>query len=1184
MTSIKNFQDQDFLVPLTSSSKSHRLIILPNGLLTLLISDPSQDLGSIGLCVASGSNNDPNNIPGLAHFCEHLLLLGSKKFPQPNQFHDLIAKFGGRRNAFTTNEQTCYFFEIPTDSTTDEGIPIFNHLTEIFADGIKSPLFLESMFEREIYAIDNEHNSNKSKIGRILYHGLRLISNDKHPFHRFATGNFFSLNDLPQMTKLKVKDELINYYKQNYTSDKMTLVIRSNQSLNILQKIALQNFNDISSQINQSSSTSNSIGSKLKFFKSSQQSINAKTLQPQNKSLITDFNILSHWNNHYNDIPIFGNDQQQNCIFIQTNSNEINPTLRLGFPLLQSQFGQFVQKFEDGWCNLLGDESQGSLDDILKNKGFITLLQAYTQHLAENNDILIVELKLTNTGAQNLLEIIQLIIIKYREQFLNINPIELGKYLYELESIDLLNYLYKDTSNKSPMQEASNLTQILQQNLSNLNPKNILKGSNNWDCPWNLNSSNGHQYWYSRGVEFQKFILQVFNSSNLKILFYGEFNKILKIQDFIVEELKDKFDNYFDFNYKIGKFDVGKFDIPSNQPFTLTLHNKYIPEYALDHIKLRKIIQETSRKSQQASLSYITKSNWVETELKLYEKTSNYQIWTKYESDKIYSSRLFISFDLIAPWLSPSPENTMMTEIFVELLKRKIQKKLYSLELLNYSWEIQASLKGDVRFGFTISGYSNGISILLNLLVDEFNELCSISFKLSNDELRKARIAVRTRYNDLTQTSSIEMALAGLLVILEENVWGLEERLDALDDIDLSKFKEFLIDFNQSNEQKILKLFIQGDFKSIENYNKTINKLSHHLDNNNNDNSSNYKEPSTHFIQPGKSYNISKIGAKNDPMNAISYFIQTGSKNDPIINQFTRLFSYLISMTLIPDLRFKKQLGYAILGGTRILRSTMGIHITIMSGNFTPKYLEQKIKEYLMDWEFQFDSISLENFQIQIIEPYRQFLRKKNHRHSIQSSGGDENLISMMLPSIGSSNIMNNRNGELIKNHKNFFDYISTNSYNPNIDDEFIDKILTRENFLNFFKNFISINSNKIKSELSIFITPSLSIEETKIQLIKLQLNSFCKLKGLRISNENLNQIVENSKGNSIYLFKNLFNYFKSQGESLKLCSILLKEIINQIQNNINMKNKYLDDRGIELSENIDDLIKFKSMNPVFYL
>ena len=49
---------------------------------------------------------------GLAHFLEHLLFMGSRKYPQENYFDEYVSRRGGFVNAYTKAEETVYHFAI----------------------------------------------------------------------------------------------------------------------------------------------------------------------------------------------------------------------------------------------------------------------------------------------------------------------------------------------------------------------------------------------------------------------------------------------------------------------------------------------------------------------------------------------------------------------------------------------------------------------------------------------------------------------------------------------------------------------------------------------------------------------------------------------------------------------------------------------------------------------------------------------------------------------------------------------------------------------------------------------------------------------------------------------------------------------------------------------------------------
>ncbi len=62
----------------------------------------------VSIAVNVGSFNDPPNRQGLAHFLEHMIFMGSTKYPGENDFSAHISANGGYTNAYTEFEYTNY--------------------------------------------------------------------------------------------------------------------------------------------------------------------------------------------------------------------------------------------------------------------------------------------------------------------------------------------------------------------------------------------------------------------------------------------------------------------------------------------------------------------------------------------------------------------------------------------------------------------------------------------------------------------------------------------------------------------------------------------------------------------------------------------------------------------------------------------------------------------------------------------------------------------------------------------------------------------------------------------------------------------------------------------------------------------------------------------------------------------
>lgn len=82
------------------------------GMKVLLVSDPNTDKSAAAMDVNVGFLSDPKEVKGLAHFCEHMLFLGTEKYPNDNDYNKFLQEHGGASNATTYMDHTMYYFDI----------------------------------------------------------------------------------------------------------------------------------------------------------------------------------------------------------------------------------------------------------------------------------------------------------------------------------------------------------------------------------------------------------------------------------------------------------------------------------------------------------------------------------------------------------------------------------------------------------------------------------------------------------------------------------------------------------------------------------------------------------------------------------------------------------------------------------------------------------------------------------------------------------------------------------------------------------------------------------------------------------------------------------------------------------------------------------------------------------------
>jgi insulysin len=211
--------------------------LLSNGMKVVLVRDPKEEKSAASLSLPVGHCSDPDYAPGLAHFLEHLLFLGTTKYPKEGEYVAHIKANGGTYNAYTSGLETVYYFDILSG--------VMEPTLDRFAQFFIAPLFDESCVERELSAVDSEHAKNVQTDSRRFYQLSKSLADAKHPFSKFGTGNRETLKTTSEAKGIKIRDEVIKFYKSFYSANLMTLAIVSNQSFETMQEWVVSKFSAV---------------------------------------------------------------------------------------------------------------------------------------------------------------------------------------------------------------------------------------------------------------------------------------------------------------------------------------------------------------------------------------------------------------------------------------------------------------------------------------------------------------------------------------------------------------------------------------------------------------------------------------------------------------------------------------------------------------------------------------------------------------------------------------------------------------------------------------------------------------------------------------------------------------------------------------------------------------------------
>ena len=868
----------------------YRRLLLDNGLRVLLISDPLAERSAAAMSVGVGSLDDPPNRSGLVHFLEHMLFLGTRKYPEPDGYQNYLSSNGGFSNAYTADDHTNYFFEV-----SHQG---YDEALDRFAQFFIAPLFNQEYAEREVKAVDSEHAKNLDNDFWRVRQVQRSHYEPEHPINRFSTGNLQTLTGVGT-------EELITFYRENYSSNRMGLALVSNLTLDQLER-----------------------RTRLFFMEIKNQKLPEKRYPPIYLPKKPAFRLIT------------------------VEPVKEQRTLALEFPLPSLRPYQKARPVHL-ISFVLGHEGEGSLLSLLKRRNLATELSAGQGEDTRDYSSAVLRLSLTEEGLTKYEEVIQLVLSAIQE----LGKTGVPPHLYEenrvMAELDFRFQSRGDSSHRAsslsamiqsyPLEELPKAAftfgkynpKAVQEVLDRLHPDNMLVTLVAKGVPTTQQETHyGTRYGYQEdaGEIYQ----QMVGATRLEAWELPKANPFLPTRLFNLTPrgpLKLAETSFL----LMGQEGVPKNILQAMQPMQGSVFTGALPLWEA----LGEVLSEEERAQQFEGI--LKSALFLPVKIVNDEQS---QIW--FQPDwRFRQPRAAVSLKFFTAGADLSPHASMLAQVYVAAVEEGLTEYAYPVRQAGLSYGLGASVGG---LSLHLGGYS---SHLLTLLDDLAPRLKTITIDEKVFATIKERIERALRNAELGQAYSEGRYYRQLL--LESPNFSREALGEALKAITLQDVQAYAAHVFD-------KYYLQGSVvgnlepRQLQEALATMQEAlggqplpeSDRID-------------TQIRLLPVKSNYVFTEKLKTNNSFA-SYYFQVGETN-PKLRGALLILSRHLGERFYFRMRTQQQLGYIVYAGMGQVKKTLGMHFLVQSGAYSADELLRRMDKFFGDYVREFSAMPAEQFE-----------------------------------------------------------------------------------------------------------------------------------------------------------------------------------------------------------------------------
>lgn len=202
---------------------------LENGLKVIVHQDPSTPMAVVNILYDVGARDENPARTGFAHLFEHLMFGGSVNI---SDYDEPLQRAGGENNAYTTNDLTNYYCQLPTENL-ETAFWLESDRMLSLAFGEKSLDVQRKVVSEEF----KEHYLNKPYGD--AWHIIREMAYTQHPYRWMTIGR-----ELKHIEEARLEDVKAFFFK-HYTPSNAIMVVAGNVQLAEVKKLAEKWFGDI---------------------------------------------------------------------------------------------------------------------------------------------------------------------------------------------------------------------------------------------------------------------------------------------------------------------------------------------------------------------------------------------------------------------------------------------------------------------------------------------------------------------------------------------------------------------------------------------------------------------------------------------------------------------------------------------------------------------------------------------------------------------------------------------------------------------------------------------------------------------------------------------------------------------------------------------------------------------------